>query len=120
MHPKHRGGGGGSDVVLGISPCKPGRRDSWHRRPQAIVDVITVSPSVPRSVRRRGVSQWSRFVNVDMTQVDHAGKLGRLVRRRGRGGRSWKSRRRRDKSDVVKVDSSEVRGRSKLDEDGGV
>jgi hypothetical protein len=88
--------GGGRTAVRsspGISPCRQGRRDSWSRRPQATVDVIMASSSVPRPVRRRDVSQSSRFVQVEMKQVDRPGKLGRLAR-----GRSRRGRRRRDKA----------------------
>jgi hypothetical protein len=54
---------------------------------QAIVDVIRASSSVPRPVRQRGVSQLSRFVDVEVRPVDLLGKLGRLARGRSRSGR---------------------------------
>jgi hypothetical protein len=57
------------------------------------------SSSVPRPVRRRGVSQPSRFVQVEVKQVDRPGKLGRLVR--GAQSEGLKER----QSGVVKVDS---------------
>jgi len=37
------------------------------------------SSSVPRPVRRLGVSQSLRFVQVELKQVDRPGKLGTLV-----------------------------------------
>jgi hypothetical protein len=74
------------------------RRDAERRRPQAIVDVIMASSSVPRSVRRHNVSQSSRFVQVEVKQVDHPGKLGTLVRG---GQEEWPKER---QSGVVKVD----------------
>jgi hypothetical protein len=66
---------------------------------QAIVDVIMASSSVPRPVRRRGVSQSSRFVQVEVKQVDRPGKLGKLVR----GAQSERPKKERQ-SGVVKVD----------------
>jgi hypothetical protein len=57
------------------------------------------SLSVPRPVRRRGVSQSSRFVQVEVKQVDRPGKLGTLVR----GAQSEGPKERQ--SGVVKVDS---------------
>jgi hypothetical protein len=73
----------GREVVLGISPCMP----------RSIVDVIRASSSVTRSVRRRGVSQLSRFVEVDVRAVNLPGMLGRLAP--GEGSRSG---RRNDKA----------------------
>jgi hypothetical protein len=85
-----RSGEDGRKVVLGISPCMP----------QAIVDVIRTSSSVPRPVRRRGVSQLSRFVDVEVRPVDLPGKLGRLAR----GAQSERPTKRQ--SGTVKVDDS--------------
>jgi hypothetical protein len=106
--------GGGRTAVRsspGISPCRPGRRDSWSRRPQATVDVIIASSSVPRPVRRRGVSQSSRFVQVEVKQVE-AGKAG--------PGAQSEGPEEERQSGMVKVDGS-VRGRciSNVGEDGG-
>jgi hypothetical protein len=64
------------------------------------------SSSVARPVRRLGVSQSLRFVQVKLKQVDHPGKLGTLV---GGGGQSEGSKKQRQ-SGVVKVDSS-LRGK---------
>ena len=55
---------------------------------------------MPRPVRRRGVSQSSRFVQVEAKQVDHPGKLGTLVR-----GAQPEGPKKERKSGVVKVDS---------------
>jgi hypothetical protein len=62
------------------------------------------SQSVPRSVRRRDVSQSSRFVQVEVKQVDRPGKLGTLVRR------AQSERPKERQSGVVKVDGS-LRGK---------
>jgi hypothetical protein len=43
------------------------------------LDIIMASSSVPRPIRRRGVSQSSRFVQAEVKQADRPGKLGRLV-----------------------------------------
>ena len=45
------------------------------RPARCLADVIMASSSVPRPVRRRGVSQSLRFVQVEVKQVDRPGKL---------------------------------------------
>jgi hypothetical protein len=68
-------------------------------RRQATVDVIMASSSVPRPVRRRGVSQSSRFVQVEVNRWTAPGKLGTLVPGQSEGPKKERQ------SGVVKVDS---------------
>jgi hypothetical protein len=70
------------------------------RPARCLADVIMASSSVPRPVRRRGVSQSLRFVQVEVKQVDRPGKLGTLVR-----GAQSEGLKKERQSGVVKVDS---------------
>jgi hypothetical protein len=60
-----------------FQPSLQGMLDAWSRRPQPIFDVLIGAVTRARPLRRDGVSQSSRSVQLEVAPL---GKLGMLVR----------------------------------------